>query len=132
MEFVLQSAAGGKEESAAARLPELRLFTVERSHSFGPRRTPRALGIPVIPESAANFSAVAFYFGKEIQKTLHVPVGLIASDWGGTPAEAWTPRRALVQNPDFASLVKHWEGDMAQVSAWKKGVDFGSRSRTCA
>ena len=41
------------------------------------------------PDTAANISAVAYYFARDLQAKLHVPVGIIESDWGGTPAEAW-------------------------------------------
>ncbi|MCP6406907.1 hypothetical protein NL481_28305, partial [Klebsiella pneumoniae] len=47
------------------------------------------------PETVINFSAVGYFFGRDIQKAQDVPVGLIASDWGGTPAEAWTGREGL-------------------------------------
>lgn len=124
MEFVLRSASGGKEEADRARYPQMRFFTVERNHSFVPLKDVKGSWKVCNPETAAEFSAVAYSFGKELQKSLQVPVGLIASDWGGTPAEAWTPRRALLKNRDFAPLVKQWEGDKAQMKAWKRGVDF--------
>jgi sialate O-acetylesterase len=57
------------------------------------------------PETAGNFSAVAFFFGRKLNQTLKVPVGLIHSSWGGTPAEAWTSRGALAAKPGLKNLV---------------------------
>lgn len=45
-----------------------------------------------------NFSAVAYYFGKVLNKELNVPIGLISSNWGGTPAEVWTPAELIENN----------------------------------
>ena len=53
------------------------------------------------PEEAAKISAVGYYFIREIQKDRNVPVGLIESDWGGSPAEVWMSEAALSANPRF-------------------------------
>ncbi|NND98223.1 MAG: sulfatase-like hydrolase/transferase [Pirellulaceae bacterium] len=56
-------------------------------------------------ESARAFSAVAWYFGRHLQRELNVPVGLICPAVGGTPTEAWIPRHALAAEPDLHGLV---------------------------
>lgn len=52
-------------------------------------------------ESLAPFSAPAYFFAKDLQDSLQVPVGIISSAWGGTTIESWTPREAYLNNPDF-------------------------------
>ena len=59
---------------------------------------------PCTPQSVAaggwgGFSAAAYFFGRQLHKELNVPVGLIDTSWGGTPAEFWTSRKALEANP---------------------------------
>ena len=51
------------------------------------------------PETAGNFTAVGYFFAREIVKRLHVPVGLINSTWGGTMSETWTSREAFEKSP---------------------------------
>src|SRR5260221_5410166 len=55
-----------------------------------------------------NFSADAYYFVKTLQQTLHVPVGLIGSYWGGTFIEIWTPRQGYDLDPEVKTILKKW------------------------
>jgi len=92
MEFALKEANDGKREIATANWPQIRLFQVEQAVSDYPRpdlSTKRGW-TACTPESAAGFSAVAYFFGREIHQKQQAPIGLIVSSWGGTPAEAWT------------------------------------------
>ena len=57
------------------------------------------------PDTVGDFSGVAYYFGRDLQKARNVPVGLIESNWGGTVAEAWTPKANLESNPDLKRLI---------------------------
>lgn len=106
MEWPLRNAANGPAETAAARFPNLRLFAVPNRAELRPQ-TELAGGEwqPCTPESAAEFSAVAYYFGRDLLQRYNVPVGLIAADWGGTVAEAWVSAEALQQLPDFRASV---------------------------
>ena len=60
------------------------------------------------PESARGFSAVAWYFAREIEQREHVPIGVIDSTWGGTVAEAWTRMGALGEDASLAPLFVSW------------------------
>lgn len=61
------------------------------------------------PQSAENFSAVAYYFGKKLRDELHVPIGLIHNAKGGSPAEAWVDRKTLEFDPLLADLFQDWK-----------------------
>lgn len=79
------------KEIAAANHPEIRLLLVERDTSEYPLDDIKAAkGWSVCtPDTARNFSAAAYFFARDIQEHQHVPIGLVDSTWGGTPAEAW-------------------------------------------
>ncbi len=89
-------------EVAAAHYPNLRLYTVPQDTSFTPRSTVEGGDwTACTPETVGTFSAVAYFFGREMHQTQGVPVGLIHSSWGGTLCEAWTSADALEKLPDF-------------------------------
>ncbi|KXK40472.1 MAG: hypothetical protein UZ16_OP3001000097 [Candidatus Hinthialibacteria bacterium OLB16] len=69
------------------------------------------------PEVAGDFSAVAYFFAKHLRETLNVPVGLIMTYWGGTPAEAWTEASFLQSDPDFEPLLRRWNENLGKVQA---------------
>jgi sialate O-acetylesterase len=101
MAFPLSRAANAAEAIAAARDPQLRLFTVPRSAIDTPAADAPGRWQESSPETAPTFSAVAWFFGRELHKALRVPVGLINSSVGGTPAEAWTSRATLEGDPEL-------------------------------
>lgn len=81
----------GAKEISQANHPDMRLLLVDRKASAFPLTDFEGdeSWTSCTPETAAKFSAVAYFFGREIARDEHVPVGLIDSTWGGTPAEAW-------------------------------------------
>ncbi|HVK07828.1 MAG TPA: sialate O-acetylesterase [Gemmataceae bacterium] len=109
MEWSLQACptTGGPDVAKASANPMLRLFTVPRWAVPEPKAgfKPDAKGptaskwAPCGPDTALTFSAVAYFFGRDLQKALNVPVGLIHTSWGGTPAQAWTSTEALAADP---------------------------------
>ncbi|HEY6377073.1 MAG TPA: sialate O-acetylesterase [Edaphobacter sp.] len=80
------------KEIAAADHPQIRLLLVAQDTADYPLEDVKATtGWSLCtPETAKDFSAVAYFFARDLQKKEHVPIGLIDSTWGGTPAEAWT------------------------------------------
>ncbi len=85
-----------EEEIAAANLPKLRLFTVRKALAAEPQTNAGGSWTVCTSETARHFSAVAYFFGRDLQKRLgDVPVGLVSTSWGGTAAEAWTSRKTL-------------------------------------
>lgn len=104
MAFQVLGANDFGKEKAAANLPQVRMFTVKSAPSA--KAEPDCVGSWVLcsPETVGNFSAVLYFFGREIHKNLGVPTGLIHSSVGGTRIEAWTA--AVVQPPEPAAKKK--------------------------
>jgi sialate O-acetylesterase len=77
------------KEIAQADLPQVRLLVMEKQASPLPLAQIAATWKVCTPESAKDFSAVGYFFAREIQKHEHVPIGVIDSSWGGTPIDSW-------------------------------------------
>jgi sialate O-acetylesterase len=109
---------GGPEAIKNSTNPNLRLFTVPKfavptpQEGFNPK-PPNAkfsTWLPSTPENTPMFSAVGWFFGRDLEKALQVPVGLIHTSWGGTPAQAWTSTEMLQSNP----ALKYYPDSLAE------------------
>jgi sialate O-acetylesterase len=128
MEFPLRRASGA-DEAIADGCAGLRLFLEPQHTAAAPATKLAGEWQPCNRDSATAFSAVAFHFGRQIHRALGVPVGLIQSAWGGTPAEAWTPRAALLAEPGLKAMVAAFDAAtqdpqrreelMQKVAAWE-------------
>ena len=112
MEWPLVNTVGGAEAVAQANHPEMRLFTVTHHTSASPLTDLQGRWVVTTPDEAAHFSAVGYFFGRELQQRLKVPVGLIDSSWGGTPAEAWTSHEALSSIPELKPILERYESSL--------------------
>ena len=144
MERALGLSAGQKpitdweHEVAAAKYPEIRQFYVPHTQSFTPQMTVAGNWSVCSPETVMDFTAVGYFFARDLFAARHVPIGIIHSSWGGTPAEAWTSEGALQKLPDFAGPLAemkraaanpeqaHREA-MARQEAWFQKVDPASK-----
>jgi sialate O-acetylesterase len=115
MEFSLKGAANATEAIAAANYPKIRLFTVQKKTSHQPLTDCTGKWVECSPATVPGFSAVAYFFGLELHQQLAVPVGLIHTSWGGTPAEAWTSQEALLGEPEFKDVFTAWDKRMADL-----------------
>jgi len=111
MEFAMNSLVNAQTEIAAAQYPRIRLFQVDHKPADYPLDDVGSKGWAVCtPETVADSSAVAYFFAQNIQQKLGVPIGLIETFWGGTPAESWTSLRGLAADaslmPVFAARSK--------------------------
>lgn len=84
-----------QEEIPAADHPEIRFFQVNTTTAPHPQQLVEGHWVVCTPETMPSFSAVLYYFGRELYRELEVPVGLISSAWGGTPVEIWMPEAAV-------------------------------------
>ena len=106
MEMGIAMCNHAKEEIAAANYPKIRLFTVPKTQANEPATDVPASWTACDPKTVSaggwgGFSAAAYYFGRTLHKELNVPVGIIHTSWGGTPAEDWTSRKALEAVPEL-------------------------------
>jgi sialate O-acetylesterase len=106
-----------REEAAAANFPTLREFQVSNLQAGAP--VPEAQGQWTVctPQTAPNFCAVGFFFARALQAARHVPVGLLWTTWGGTQAEAWTSREALLALPEYRPYVANYDKAVAEYPA---------------
>ncbi|MCX6225540.1 MAG: 9-O-acetylesterase [Bacteroidia bacterium] len=103
MEFNLINAKNAEAEIASSGYPDMRLFTVKKRIAQTPQdQLDDGEWMECSPVSSSRFSAVAYFFGKELYEKLKIPVGLINTSWGGTVAETWISEETMAQNPDFA------------------------------
>jgi len=95
MAMSVGSSMNAAEESAAADHPKIRLFRVVNRTAAEPQTRVTGRWYVCTPQTVRSFTAVGYFFGRELQRDLDVPIGLIHSNWGGTPAQAWTSWKAL-------------------------------------
>ena len=102
MQWSVAQSKNAKAEVAAANYPQIRLYTVPRKVAQFPQEDIESgEWVECSPETVAGFSAVGYFFGREIYDKLDVPVGLIHSSWGGTVAESWISPQTIAEDPDF-------------------------------
>jgi sialate O-acetylesterase len=126
MEFGVGLGNDADKEIAAADYPQIRLFVVDKQISETPFTSTTGSWLPCSPDSIKHigtwggFSAVGYFFGRKLYQDMHVPIGLIQTSWGGTPAESWVSESALMQNlPAF-------NGTLSKIDAQRAGnVDAG-------
>ena len=111
-----------KQEIANANYPNIRLLQVEKATSTVPLQDVKVENggwQPCSPETVANFSAIAYFFARNIYQNQHIPIGLIHTSWGGTIAEAWTSGASLKQMPAFSPAVEQMEKGPSDPAALK-------------
>jgi sialate O-acetylesterase len=119
---------------ATADYPKIRLFTVTKAVANAPLTDVQGHWLMARAETVNDFSAVGYFFGRELFNTLHVPIGLIHASWGGTIAEAWMSRATVESDPDFkysldrdkfllATYPKVFQNFQAQFDQWRKSSE---------
>jgi len=123
MAWPVKLSANSEQEIAGARYPMIRLFTVENKVAEQPLEDTRGGWAECSPETVPDFSAAAYFFGRDLHKSLNVPIGLINTSWGGTPAEAWTSLPVLESDPDFEPMLARWNKIIADYPKAKEDYD---------
>ena len=106
----------GEEDAAKANNPNIRIFHVQKIGAKYPQQTCNATWTVCSPETMRATSAVGYFFARELQQKLNVPVGIIVSAWGGTPAEVWIEKSRIENNPvlnkdKYTDHFDGWPGD---------------------
>jgi sialate O-acetylesterase len=105
MEFPLQNSFGAAADIANSSNPMIHLLKIPKARLDSPTNDIGASWTECNSNTVPNFSAVEYYFARDLQKVLQEPVGVIESDWGGTPAEAWMQREFLQTIPQYRTEV---------------------------
>ncbi|ADV62558.1 Sialate O-acetylesterase [Isosphaera pallida ATCC 43644] len=113
---------GDAETPARSSNPRIRLLTVPRRGAATPQTSFEGRWVACGPETLGDFSAVAYYFGRMLEKELQVPIGLISTNYGGTPAEAWTRPETLASYPELAYFAKNLDKRLADLEAAGKSL----------
>jgi sialate O-acetylesterase len=109
MQWSVNASNDADLERAAAHFPEIRLISVPQVGTQEPQWNFNGSWKACSPETVGNFSAVGYFFGRQLHQTLGVPVGLINNAWGGSAAEAWVNREKLAEDGRFEKLLARWE-----------------------
>ncbi|HAU39151.1 MAG TPA: 9-O-acetylesterase [Phycisphaerales bacterium] len=147
MQWSVNRSNNAKEEIAAADYPKIRLFTVRNTATEQPQDDCQGKWVECSPTTVPGFSAVGYFFGRDLHKQLNVPVGLINTSWGGTPAQSWTSLEKLKANellkpyvdqyekavakPKIATMEEYekaraeWEAKVYQTDPGNKGLEQG-------
>ncbi len=127
MEWPLSRAANAAEEGPKALYPKIRMFTVTKTISIQPLTEAKGSWIECSPATVGNFSAVGYFFARDLYQKLGIPVGMIHTSWGGTVAQAWTSKEGLSKAPElkgYADAAKNaLDNYSAEVAAFQPKID---------
>jgi sialate O-acetylesterase len=108
--------ANEDQEIAAANYPSIRILTGSATKTYAPQDYVGGQWEVCSPATAPAFSAVAYFFARDLQKEIKVPVGIITMAFGASTAEAWIPREALTADPQLSPMIPRFD---AAVQKWK-------------
>ncbi len=109
MQMSVAGSNDGDLEIRAANFPGIRLITVPNRGTQEPQKDFHGKWAVCSPQTVGGFSAVGYFFGRQLHQTLGVPIGLINDSWGGSACEAWIPREKLAADPKYKPLLEHGE-----------------------
>jgi sialate O-acetylesterase len=123
MEFPVSRAQNAAQEIAAAHFPLIRHVQIARTVASNPAESVLTTGWnAATPANVGSFTAVGYFFARDIHQKLDVPIGLVHSSWGGTPIESWLSPAAL-EDPAFAIVHERWRQATAAYPAARKVYD---------
>ena len=109
MELRVPRTLDADKEIAAAKYPLIRQFRVARNISETPQTQLKGDWVEAVPQTVDQFTAVGYYFARDLHQKLNVPIGIIHASYGGTPAQAWTPSQTLATDANLKSINQDWQ-----------------------
>lgn len=124
MEWAVARSLHAPAEIAAANYPAIRHVKIQHTVAPAPADTVKTSGWQAAsPQTTGNFSAVAYFFARDLHVRLEVPVGIVNCTWGGTPIEAWMSPAALAGHPLARAIDDRWTQTLAEYPAKKTLFD---------
>jgi len=127
MQWEVNQANDPDLEKLTANFPQIRLISVPQVGTQEPQDDFKGSWSVCSPDTVGNFSAVGYFFGRQLYQTIGVPIGLIDDAWGGSACEAWINRGTLAADPQYKPLLERWEaiekGYDDNVAKWKVAAD---------
>jgi sialate O-acetylesterase len=119
MTYALSGATGAEEEIPKAIYPEIRFFTIPKKIAVTPQEDtlPAAWEI-CSPDTARKFSAISYFFARDLYKALGVPVGIVLGAWPGSGGEEWTDWKSLLRDPELRPILDRWETSPQDVKSF--------------
>ena len=117
MVWPVQRSDNADNEAASANYPRLRLFKVALKVADEPKDDLEGNWQAATPDSVPGFSAIGYFFGRELHKETGVPFGIIQTAWGGTPAQSWTSHNTLKSDPSLQPVFDGWADTLAKYPA---------------
>lgn len=120
MEWIVANSADAEKEIAEADYPDIRMFTVVKNVAEEPQSDCKGNWAVCSSQTVPRFSAVGYFFARELHRELNVPVGMIHTSWGGTPAEAWTKREVIAKIPECTPIIQRYDEAAKKVQQIQK------------
>jgi sialate O-acetylesterase len=146
MQWPVAASKDADLEIPTAKYPSIRLIAVPNVGTQEPQKDFRGQWRLCRPDTVPGFSAVGYFFGRQLHQTLGVPIGLINDAWGGSACEAWIRRDLLAADEKYAPLLRKWEQTekdyprlkkdyprlKAEYDEWKRAAGQGTAAGTKA
>ena len=124
MEWTVDRVNNAKEEIKNADYPKIRLFEIAATAADKPQDNCVGNWSLCSPASVGKYTAVGYFFARNLQKELGVPIGLLQAVWGGTPSETWTSRKALESDPFLKPLLDRWDKDKKAMGSFNRPANL--------
>lgn len=124
MEWKINQSFQPEVEKPKANYPQIRMITAKKVASLQPLDEIEGSWQVCTPETVGQFSAVAYYFARDLHAKLGVPVGIISTSWGGTPAQAWTSAEGFKGHPELKGYAKQLKAAQEKPPAKGPGQNF--------
>lgn len=130
MQWSVQQTYDSDLEKLSAKYPKIRMINFPQVGAQEPIwEHPNSTWQVCSPENVNRFSAVGYYFGRQLHQTLDIPIGLINNAWGGSACEAWINRSVLEQDGKYASMLENWDKQAKQASDLSKLAELNDEQK---